>query len=119
MNLTTVDDALSICDCRVDTNTCTKACAQTHTHIQCVTQQGLHLSRWREPPTHCQLLYNMYCITAESNRPPPGVWRSNTHIQSFTYRYGQQTQRCSLSPCKHTHTETWWTFLSSLETLFF
>lgn len=26
----------------------------------------------------------MYCITAESNRPPPGAWRGNTHISSHS-----------------------------------
>ena len=76
-NLTTVDDAGAICSCRVDTNTNSQK--QIHTcSVQCQAWQGLHLSRWREPPTHFQLLYNTYCITAESNRPPPCAWTSNT-----------------------------------------
>lgn len=49
-----------------------------------MAQQGLHPSRWLEPPTHCQLLYNMYCITVESNRPSPGAGGSDIQIQSFT-----------------------------------
>lgn len=61
INSTTVEGFVSICSCRVD----------THTHAICSVRHNtqFQLSRWREPPTHCQLLYNMYCITAHGNNP--------------------------------------------------
>lgn len=70
MNPTTAEEAVSICRCGMDTNTLNSKRADKHTHIWCVTLgTDTRLSRWREPPTHCQLLYNMYCITAKSSEP--------------------------------------------------
>lgn len=94
------------------TQTLREASANTHTY-SVERDMGLHLSRWREPPTHCQLLYNMYCITAESNRPPP--WNntlrhtSSRSLQALAPNHGDMR-----SPYMHTFAQR--QFSSCLET---
>lgn len=65
--------AHSLSHTRARTHIHTRSLSLAHSLCSVSRSRGLHLFRWQHPPTRCQLLYNMYCITAASNRLSAGA----------------------------------------------